>query len=161
MRSELPDGQVGCAALSPLVLERTDDRLRGLGPRSVDIAATLAGVPRESLAADHWQAVRHRFHGAVRAHLRRQDTLAMDMRLRRMLQLVRCSLPRRSPRVVACRFVNRVQTLRNLVPPGVRAVVLRTAWNWWCTARRVQKIDVPRNVCILGCGGAPQDSVEH
>ena len=34
-------------------------------------------------------------------------------------------------------------------------------WNRWTRARQFQQRDGPNNMCVLGCGGASEDSIEH
>eukprot|EP00959_Pyramimonas_sp_CCMP1952_P054540 1140117-Pyramimonas_sp.AAC.1 len=45
--------------------------------------------------------------------------------------------------------------LRTATPPCVRAALLRTWFNGWCTGRRFQQ----QRACIFGC--ALDDSIEH
>ena len=65
------------------------------------------------------------------------------------------------PRYVADRFLGRRKRIQALVPPRVCAAAFSTGWNRWCAARRWQRRDQPCNVCLLGCGGNAEDSVEH
>ena len=52
------------------------------------------------------------------------------------------------------------QTLHDMVPPRVLAAILRTHWNGWITARRLQwRTDTRQNQCCFGCE-AP-DAIEH
>ena len=45
--------------------------------------------------------------------------------------------------------------------PRVTAAYFSALWNRWTTARRFQQRDRPNNRCVLGCGGASEDSIEH
>ena len=58
---------------------------------------------------------------------------------------------------VARRALRRLKSAFSLVTPRVAAVLLRTLFNGWCTARRFQE----EGVCILGCCGEARDSIEH
>ena len=61
----------------------------------------------------------------------------------------------------ARRALANLQLLRQLTPPRVCAAALSTLWNRWCTHRRYQKRHCQSNVCLLGCGGTAEDSIEH
>ena len=82
----------------------------------------------------------------------RPPRAAVDCFLRRRLERWRIDV---FPRVRAARLRSLLLRLEPLAPPRVRAAVLRTALNGWCTARRFQGT----GMCFLGCGG--EDSVEH
>ncbi len=58
---------------------------------------------------------------------------------------------------VTRRALRRLQSAFSLVTPRVAAVLFRTLFNGWCTARRFQE----EGSCILGCSGEAQDSIEH
>ena len=51
--------------------------------------------------------------------------------------------------------------LPGLVTPRVQGACLSMLWNRWCTPRRFQNRESPDNRCVLGCGGAAEDSIEH
>ena len=62
---------------------------------------------------------------------------------------------------IAPKVHRRIQKLPRLVPPRVAHAVFRGIWNDWCTARRMQRRDQPCNVCMMGCPGGAEDSIEH
>ena len=51
--------------------------------------------------------------------------------------------------------------IRELTAPRVQSACLSTTWNRWCTPRRFKDRDSPKNLCLLGCGGLAEDSIEH
>ena len=51
--------------------------------------------------------------------------------------------------------------LSSLVAPRIASAVLSTLLNRWCTPRRFQNRDSSLNVCLLGCPGLAEDSIEH
>jgi hypothetical protein len=65
------------------------------------------------------------------------------------------------PAVVARRVLANLQRLKGLVAPRVAAACLSALWNRWTTARRFQQRAAALNLCVLGCGGAAEDSIEH
>ena len=69
----------------------------------------------------------------------------------------RCNTPAWQAR----RALANLQLLSTLAPPRVCAAVFGTLWNRWCTCRRYQQRHSARNRCVLGCGGAAEDSIEH
>ena len=62
---------------------------------------------------------------------------------------------------VAPRICRNLQRLHLLVPPRVCAAVFRTIFNGWVTHRRYQRRSAPSNLCMLGCSGHSEDSIEH
>ena len=71
------------------------------------------------------------------------------------------SCRRNTPGWQARRALANLQLLPSLVPPRVCGAVFSTLWNRWCTHRRYQQRHAPHNRCVLGCGGAAEDSIEH
>jgi len=65
------------------------------------------------------------------------------------------------PAHIATRILRNLQRLHQLVAPKVCAAVFRTIFNGWCTHRRFDKRNHATNVCVLGCGGGAEDSIEH
>ena len=65
------------------------------------------------------------------------------------------------PAHIARRVYKNLLHLKSLVPPRVCAAGLRTIWNGWCTERRFQRRWGESNVCMLGCKGGAEDSIEH
>ena len=55
----------------------------------------------------------------------------------------------------------RLNLLLSLAAPRVASAVFSTLWNRWCTPRRFQRRHAKENVCLLGCGGLAEDSIEH
>ena len=65
------------------------------------------------------------------------------------------------PAHVAQRILRRLARLHNLVTPRVNAAYFSALWNRWTTARRFQLRGTPACVCVLGCQGLAEDSIEH
>ena len=64
------------------------------------------------------------------------------------------------PGVRAERALRMFPALKSQVPPRVLAAVLRTLWNGWITARRMQRQGQERaNLCCFGC--PLRDPIEH
>ena len=61
----------------------------------------------------------------------------------------------------ARRVCRHLQRLPKLVPPRVCAAVFRTVFNGWTTHRRFQQRHLKTNICLLGCQGQAEDSIEH
>lgn len=62
---------------------------------------------------------------------------------------------------VAANLARRPAGIHELVAPRVQAACFSTIWNRWCTFRRYQQRRSPRNICMLGCEGMAEDSIEH
>ena len=62
---------------------------------------------------------------------------------------------------IGAKIHRRLYFLPSLVAPRVASAVFSTLWNRWCTPRRFQRRHVKENVCLLGCGGLAEDSIEH
>ncbi|CAK0886443.1 unnamed protein product [Prorocentrum cordatum] len=78
-------------------------------------------------------AVRRGFQREVRQIVRTDPVLHMGALMQD--RMIRWELPG-NPRTYAGRVEAMLQVLSPLVPPRVRAAVLRTLWNGWITARR-------------------------
>jgi len=65
------------------------------------------------------------------------------------------------PAHIAGRIHRHLLLLPTLVPPRVCAAVWRVLFNGWCTERRYQRRRSTSNVCVLGCSGDAEDSIEH
>ena len=65
------------------------------------------------------------------------------------------------PAIVSRRVLRRLRMIRELVTPRVSAACFGTLWNRWTTHRRFQRRHFESNVCVLGCGGEAEDSLEH
>ena len=62
---------------------------------------------------------------------------------------------------VAIAVHRRMNELKKLVAPRVQSAVFSTLWNRWCSPRRFQRRECKENICLLGCGGHAEDSIEH
>ena len=77
---------------------------------------------------------------------------------------MRCKLSRWNITIFPRRRTDRAllvyKTLQDIVPPRVLSAILRTHWNGWITARRLQRrTEARQNKCCFGCE-AP-DAIEH
>ena len=78
--------------------------------------------------------------------------------LRARAKLARWNLPG-FPRRHAQALLMNLSALKSRTPPRVRAALLSTAFNRWCTDRRFQVY--PGRGCVLGCSEGQEDSIEH
>ena len=62
---------------------------------------------------------------------------------------------------VGAKVLKHLRFVRDLVAPRVQAACFSTIWNRWCTPRRFKNRKSKLNVCLLGCGGLAEDSIEH
>ena len=67
----------------------------------------------------------------------------------------------KTPSWQAEKTLHNMRLLGHLVPPRVVAAVFNTILNRWATHRRFQEKSSVTNVCLLGCGGEAEDSIEH
>ena len=82
----------------------------------------------------------------------------MHAPLRARAKLARWRLPG-FPHRQADALLTTLAALRSYTPPRVRAALLSTAFNRWCTDRRFQ-VSNGRG-CVLGCSQGQEDSIEH
>ena len=118
---------------------------RGLGDPRCDDTKTIAKV-RACFQKKAYESIK----------MNRQPNFVYRIREK----ITRWKLPGVEAKVGAV-IANRLMILQGSTAPRVQAACFSTLWNRWCTPRRFGKRSSPANVCLLGCAGWAEDSIEH
>ncbi len=98
---------------------------------------------------DTWKSVRRNWQRAAWQHIQPDYSQELHNFMRRRLERWQVGL---FPRTRAERAVHALAAIRALVPPRVLAAGIRTMWNGWVAARRVQRSVPHRQLCCcFGC----------
>ncbi len=123
-----------------------------------DVLRSLARGQKEPWPARTLLSMKRSFQRAVYQRILVAQRPSSEMRMRHKLERWGfADIPRRLVR----RVLSRLEQLRNLVAPRVTAAYFSALWNRWTTARRFQQRHESHNICVLGCGGLAEDSIEH
>ena len=129
-----------------------DSRARGVSHTA--IVATLSGGEPRPWPRAVWDKVSHGYQAAASQYLRQVGDYNEHERMRNKLTRWRLSgFPRRN----ALSALRRLDRLKSITAPRVRAAALSTLWNRWATARRFQT----SRPCVLRCSQTAQDCIEH
>ena len=143
-----------------LLLHRNKERLEELKISFAKIECCIVPVADGSLedAEKQRRKIKKSFQRTAYAMLKEQYQPNFVYRVREKID--RWNLEGVEAAVAATVHGN-LNRLRPLVAPRVQSACLSTIWNRWTTPRRFQNRASPRNICLLGCGGQAEDSIEH
>ena len=141
-----------------LVLVGALDGFRKFGFDGATVQAKLAGKAEKPWTEQVATKVKRGLQRAVALNLLEVNRPNAEMRMWHKLQRWQMAGPEAQ---VACRVLRLLGDLRVLVAPRVSAALFSALWNRWVTARRFHQRHATQNHCVLGCGGAAGDSIEH
>ena len=146
-----------------MTLYKNSDRLKKMGIVEKDILQAIAGKSTKPWSDVVMERQKKMFQRQTLQEIKKRMAPNPVERIRHKLERWH-NIPYGLfgvPGIYSRKISKRLSKLRHLVNPRVAAAVFSTLWNRWCTARRYQKRNTDRNVCLLGCGGFAEDSIEH
>ena len=137
------------------ILKTEETHLCGLGLTRSSLELALGWDTEEPRTSQQARTWKRKLQSLTAKAIRSANPLPTDSRLRSKLD--RWDIPL-LPRKRVQRALQRLNTLKKVVPPRVIASIIRTWFNGWCTKHRFQ--ETQEHLCCFGCTSGP-DSVEH